>query len=526
MHLSDHDLKQIDESSLGRLSWAGLLGLAAKLLADLKESRDRLNRTPENSSQPPSTQKPWEKAGRREPEDDPEDALADLPERQPPEGHQAPVREAPEEMRAAHPVVADQTPPRRPGRQPGTPGVSRTQELPITAEQIHAPERCAACGAPLSAGAPSSAYTARYEIDVARSATGMPGLILTQTKHTYLESECACGHRTRAHPGRADAEDGWTVALTEWHFVGPMLVALICALWHVRLSRARIQLFLHDWLGLDLGVATINQCLHEAGRAVEPVVYGEILETVREAAVAYADETSWFEQGRLLWLWVFTCTTATLFVVGQRTKEVVEAILGKDFANWLMTDGYSVYREFDQRLRCLAHIVRKARGLVESLDQRASGFGTQVLETLDEVMEAIYQARAAPPEVPLKERFASRLDALFKACLRHANSGHAKTRALARELLNDWNTFWLVLEYIEFPLTNNEAERALRHWVIARRISYGTRTSQGTRAFALLASTVETCRKRSASPWLYLAEVLRQRRKGLPAPALPAVPAA
>jgi hypothetical protein len=77
--------------------------------------------------------------------------------------------------------------------------------------------------------------------------------------------------------------------------------------------------------------------------------------------------------------------------------------------------------------------------------------------------------------------------------------------------------------YPELPLTNNEAERALRHWVIARRIGMGTRTPQGTRVFALLASVIETCRKRGVSPWPYLAEVVRQRRKGLAAPPLPAV---
>jgi len=456
MQLSTHDLKQLDETRLGHLSWAALLALAAKLLADVKELHDRLNRTPGNSSQPPSTQKPWERAGAGggEPEDDPEDPLVDLPEGRP--GQPAPVQDT----RPSRPAAPPEGPPRRPGRQPGTPGVSRTQALPVTAELIHAPEYCACCGASLGEAASSSAYTARYEVDVALSGNGMPGLVLTQTKHTYLECECACGHRTQAKPGRADAEDGWTVALTEWHLVGPMLVALICALWHMRLSRARIKLFLHDWLGLELGVATINQCIHETGRAVEPVVYGEILETVRDAALVYADETSWLEQGRLLWLWVFTCTTASLFVVGQRTKEVVEAILGKDFANWLMSDGYSVYREFDQRLRCLAHIVRKARGLVESLDPRANAFGIQVLDTLDDLMAAVYQARAAPPDVPLQTQFASRLDALFTACVCSAESEHAKTRALARELFYDWNSFWIVLEHPGFPLTNNEAYAA------------------------------------------------------------------
>ena len=92
-----------------------------------------------------------------------------------------------------------------------------------------------------------------------------------------------------------------------------MLVALICFLsMRMRLSRARIQEFLHDWLGLDLGVATTSQCLHEAARALEPVVVSEIVAAVREATVVHADETSWLENGRLLWLWVFTCVNATL----------------------------------------------------------------------------------------------------------------------------------------------------------------------------------------------------------------------
>ena len=59
--------------------------------------------------------------------------------------------------------------------------------------------------------------------------------------------------------------------------------------------------------------------------------------------------------------------------------------------------------------------------------------------------------------------------------------------------------------------------------MVPRAVSNGTGTDQGTRAFANLATIIETCRKRSVSPWPYLAEVIRQRRKGCPAPALPAL---
>jgi transposase len=373
----------------------------------------------------------------------------------------------------------------------------------------------------------SRAHNAHYVLELVPPAGGGHGLVVQQTKHIYFETLCPCGHWSRELPGRCEAQDSWSVKLSESHLAGPTLVAFICALTQrMRLSRAKVREFLSDWLGLSLSTALINQCVHEAARAVEPVVEQEILTTVRDVELAYADETSWKEHGKLLWLWVFTCATATFFIVGRRTREMVQQVLGESFRGWLMSDGYWVYREFDQRLRCLPHIIRKARALEEGFDAEGGEFGRHVLDVIATVMQAVYDARGGPPQSELRKRHAPTLEALLKHCLRLADCRHEKTRALARELLNDWDTFWVVLDHPELPLSNNEAERALRHWVIARRIGMGTRTPQGTRAFALLASVIETCRKRGVSPWPYLAEVVRQRRKGLPAPLMPAPVAA
>ena len=136
-------------------------------------------------------------------------------------------------------------------------------------------------------------------------------------------------------------------------------------------------------------------------------------------------------------------------------------------------------------------------------------------------MAAIYQAREGPP-VDLTFLFRDRLDAFRRLCEQHWGSAHEKTRALAREFLNDWEAVWSVVAHPYLPLTNNEAERALRHWVIARLLSQGTRTEQGSRAFAWLASVIDTCRRRNLLPWPYLAKVIAERRKGNPAPPLPA----
>jgi transposase len=68
---------------------------------------------------------------------------------------------------------------------------------------------------------------------------------------------------------------------------------------------------------------------------------------------------------------------------------------------------------------------------------------------------------------------------------------------------------------------NNEAERALRDAVIARRISNGTRSEEGSAAYAATLSVFETCRRRGIEPWLYITNLLARARKGMPHVTIP-----
>ncbi|MCP3880265.1 MAG: IS66 family transposase, partial [Sulfitobacter sp.] len=230
MKLSEHDLKQLDEETIRSLPAETLRTLSSKLLADLKEARDRLNQSPDNSSRPPSSRAPWEGAD-TEPQDDgeaegrePEEAGQDLEE-----GAQAndPATGAEDEKS----LEQEQTkptkkPPGKPGKREGAKGYGRGVELAVTAERTHRPAECAVCAQALPPDAPQKSWTGRYELDIAPPSSGAPGLEVAHTLHTYVDCQCGCGHWTRAEPGRcAGEEEGWTVELTEWHLVGPALVS-------------------------------------------------------------------------------------------------------------------------------------------------------------------------------------------------------------------------------------------------------------------------------------------------------------
>src|SRR5512147_2139375 len=516
MHLSDHSLCQIDDAYLRSLEPEALRGLSSRLLADLKEARERLNQGPSNSSRPPSSRAPWEQG---ETLSRPDEAEALLPvaaepveetpaDGPPPEGSPA----------AVQPVAV--TSARKPGKQPGAPGVGRTQVFEAREVIPHSPAVCAGCGRTLTEPVGAVAYTGFQAVDLHWGEAAQLGLTLGVVDHRYYEIACACGHHTRAEAGHGVVDPGLAgIALSEWRLVGPGLAALIVALaLRFRLSRARIREFLSEWLGVDLSLGTIHQTIHEASAAVAPAEE-ELVQAVLDSDLLHADETTWPEQGQPLWLWVFTAATVTLYYLAGRGQELVENVLD-GFTGWLMSDGWIAYRGYPRRLRCWAHLIRKARGLAESYHRDVRAFGRQVLDTLSALMAAVYAAREGPPTA-LPTAYARPLADLRAACERHQGHHHAKTHALAVELLNDWEAIFQVLHHPELPLTNNDAERALRHWVIARKISHGTRTATGSRVFALLASVIDTCRQRGHSPWSYLQAAIADRRAGRPLAPLP-----
>ncbi len=132
---------------------------------------------------------------------------------------------------------------------------------------------------------PFVARTGLYVLDVKMA---HPGLAVSHVKHVYGDTACNCGHVTQSKPGRCPATANWDVEMSEWRLVGPMLASLIIYLsLRMRLSRPRIQEFLHNWLGIYLSVGVINQTITEGGRASEPVEE-ELIAEIQQADLAHA----------------------------------------------------------------------------------------------------------------------------------------------------------------------------------------------------------------------------------------------
>lgn len=532
MILKEHELLQIDEEFICRLREQdpdALVGLSIKLVSDLKEAVERLNQNQSNSSRPSGSLAPWDKGIAGD-----EDDESTIDEKEVLRSETGLDKEEPSNTAGTTEEDGLQsketTEQHKPGRQSGSQGFGRTQQLAVTDTTHHSCGCCSACNEDLTSD--EKAYTGFHTVNIEFGNSDSPGVQLTNILHLYYMGLCPkCGLENRTEPWRASADAGdWkNVGMTQWRLVGPDLAALIVYLtMDMRVTRRKVKQFLWDVFGLNLSTGTLQNCIVESARALAPVEARLVEELCRESLM-YADETSHNEAGKRLWLWAFVTSSTALFLIGRRTKEIFTNLFDAltDFNGYLMTDGYSLYRAYLKRLRCWAHLLRKAKGLSESYTKTSQTYGKQVQDILNDLIDAVYLAREGPDRgmVSIVAHHHETLKNLRKVCEAMTASSHKKTRELGVEFLNDWEAIFRVLDYPAWPLTNNEAERALRHWVIMRKITQGTYSEQGSRALALFASVFVTCRLRNSSPLLYIRDVIYMRRQGHDMPKLPQIPA-
>jgi hypothetical protein len=485
----DPDLKDVQRTELAAMSREELEAWGWRQHELARELANRLGADSRTSSRPPSSDDPYKG-------DDGKPPAA-------PPGKTS----KPDEKKAARPS----------GKRPGSKGFWRSQRLVTSAEVPHAPEVCSACRANLGPDLERRCVEAHDSLELAR---GLMSLQVAATKHVYFAVRCPCGHETVCRPGvgpRSEIEGRRrNLQMSERCLVGPMLATFIAALSvRFRLSRAKIQEFLLDWLGLELGAATLNRCIHEFGLASEPVVE-QLLQEVRAAEIVHLDETPWHEKGKLRWMWVATTALATIFRVGSRRKEELTALIGDAFLGWLVTDGYLAYRDHPRRQRCLAHLIRKGLALAEGYYGEGQAFGRDLVRDLRRLIERVHDGEGA--DTPAVKRLMARI---AWNCQQNRYEDEKKVRELAGEILNDWDAIVAFVFDPALPPTNNDAERALRHAVIARRISFGTRTDEGSRFYAAALSVIDTCRKRGVETWGYACRLIAAARAGLPMETIP-----
>jgi len=355
---------------------------------------------------------------------------------------------------------------KRPGAKPGHPG--HRQPLLEPTEVIEVKPACCPCGQ--TEFPETHPYYTHQVIELPE--------IRMIVRHFVLHAACCsqCGRVTKAQVPTA-APCGY----------GPRLTALIGELsGSQRDSRSMVQEFCQSVLGVHISRGAIQRAVDRVSEAITPY-YAAIAAKARRAEVNYIDETAWYQHGVLAWLWVMVNTTVALFKVqASRNKAAFEALIER-WAGILVSDGYGVYCQWvHARQTCLAHLIRRARGLSERKDPELARFGRRVLA---ELQRLVHWATAPPTAGDIQTWYARMVHLLGQHRQRRDEAG-----TFARTLEREMGALWTFVVEAGVDPTNNRAERALRFAVLWRRMMQGTYNAKGDRWVERILSLRETCR--------------------------------
>jgi transposase len=308
----------------------------------------------------------------------------------------------------------------------------------------------------------------------------LPEIRMDVTHFTLHKGQCQCCGKTVKAKIPTEFSSGY----------GPRLSAVIAELSGSHgASRQSVQDFCQSVFALTISTGAIQRIIDRSSQAILPI-YDAIGTQARHSTVNGVDETSWFQSGKLHWLWTLVNHTVAFFMIhANRSTEAFNQLI-EDWKGILISDNYGVYVNWiNRRQTCLAHLIRKAKGLAERNDESIKKFGKSILK---ELQLLCYWAKKPPDEKQWRD-FYSRL-LLLLMLYEGADDDAGK---LARSIAAEIESLWVFLDENGVEPTNNRAERALRFAVLWRKRSNGTQSDKGNRWVERILSLKQTCRMKA-----------------------------
>ena len=437
-------------------------------IAALEAALAAAKRTPRNSSRPPSSEHP----------------------------HAKPPRDK-----------EKKGPGRKRGGQPGHPKHERPL---IPTEQCQEvvplkPESCRRCGEALVGSDPQPLRHQVWDLPEIKP-------LVTEYQLHRLTCPC-CQARTCAPlPAGVPASQG-----------GPRLVALVALLMGCfRQSKRRVALFLDAVLQQPCSPGWVVKLQQQATAALTPA-YEELAQQLPSEDILAIDESPTKEGNSKAWLWTFVAASYTVFALRTtRAATVLEELLTEAFAGVVHCDRAKMYWQNGRRLQwCWAHLKRDFQALIDHPDQQVKRLGHDLMRCTRELFchwsrcrdGTITRAGLLRLLRPIRHDVADFL-------LRGKFSGNPEIEGMCRELYKHRDWLWTFLDVEGVEPTNNASERALRHAVIWRKLSFGTQSAHGSRFVATILTVVETCRQQSRGVFDYLTTAMQAHFAHESAPSL------
>lgn len=246
----------------------------------------------------------------------------------------------------------------------------------------------------------------------------------------------------------------------------------------------RIKELLLFTYSLHISVGEIENIIDKVAEEFGPE-YENMKKQLKQMKSIYADETSWYINGKLNWLWIFLSEKIAVYHIQNSRGKKVPAKMLKGFRGILISDFYNAYDQGKINQKCLVHLLRDIFNWKKVKYFNSKELRKFALRLKKIILDAIYtEEKSKHNRVKFEKK-------ILRLISKNCKDGEIKR--MNRRLEKHLNSLFTFLEYpVEF--SNNKAERVLRPCVVARKISYGSRSKLGAYNFAVLKSVFETCK--------------------------------
>jgi transposase len=435
------------------------------LLGKIAELEARFGKTPQNSSLPPSSQHP----------------------------HARPAAKKPKSKKKR-------------GGQPG----HKKHERPLipTKEcddvETLKPTECRRCGTKLSGRDPEPLRHQVWEL---------PPIEPQVTEYQRHRLVCpGCGETTCAElpPGVPTGQ------------AGPRLIALAALLMGCfRQSKSRVALFLEQVLQQPCSTGWVVKLQNQATAALRPA-YDELASQLPNQSILAMDETPTKEGTAKSWLWTYVAPAFTVFAVRpSREATAVTELLGDSFEGVVHCDRARMYLSLTRLQWCWAHLKRDFQALIDDGRGKVKRLGHDLMRPTRKLFRLWARYRDGTISRPGWKRLMHPVRQQIEALLlRGAFSGEPRLMGMCEELYDHRDWLWMFVNVDGVEPTNNASERALRHAVIWRKLSFGTQSAAGSRFVETMLTVIETCRQQQRPIFDYLHQAIQARWAGRTIPSL------
>jgi transposase len=301
---------------------------------------------------------------------------------------------------------------------------------------------------------------------------------------------------------------------------GPRLTAFAGLLMACfRQSKRRAAQFLGTILNQPASAAWMVVLQNRCADAVKPA-YDDLVAQLPGQPVLYVDESPTKEGSARAWVWTAVADTFTVFACRtSRAADVITGLLGDAYRGIVHCDRAKMYWRFGRLQWCWAHLKRDFQAWIDHPCRTRQRLGRDLMRPTAELFALWRKVRDG---TLARAAFATAVTPVRRAIDAFLLRGYFNplTAGVCKELVEHRANLWTFVDTAGVEPTNNAAERALRHAVIWRKLSFGTQSAAGSRFVERMLTVVETGRRVGRNVFQWLTEAVRARLSGQPGPTL------